>query len=205
MKVVLTQDVPKLGKAGEIKDVSDGYGRNFLLPKGFATIATQGMVKQAQERADAQRRKDAKLRSDAETLAQRINGQTLRFTVKVGELDRLYGSITNVDIADKVKQQLQIEVDRRKIELGDPIKRAGVYSVPVRLASGVEARLNVVVEGAADEAASAQPDRPTTPVAAGEASTSLPDRPGASTSLPDRPEAEEPSLAGAPEPASDEQ
>ena len=117
----------------------------------------------------AQRRKDAKLRSDAETLAQRINGQTLRFTVKVGELDRLYGSITNVDIADKVKQQLQIEVDRRKIELGDPIKRAGVYSVPVRLASGVEARLNVVVEGAADEAASAQPDRPTTPVAAGEA------------------------------------
>lgn len=151
MKVVLTQDVPKLGKAGDIKDVADGYGRNFLLPKGFATIATQGMVKQAQERAEAQRRKDLKLRSDAETLAQRINGQTLRFTVKVGELDRLYGSITNVDIAEKVKQQLQIEVDRRKIELGDPIKRAGVYSVPVRLASGVEARLNVVVEGAAGE------------------------------------------------------
>jgi len=172
MKVVLTQDVPKLGKAGEIKDVSDGYGRNFLLPKGFATIATQGMVKQAQERAEAQRRKDAKLRSDAETLAQRINGQTLRFTVKVGELDRLYGSITNVDIADKLKEQMQIEVDRRRIELGDPIKRAGVYSVPVRLASGVEARLNVVVEGAAGEApaaegppAEAPAGRPETPAA----------------------------------------
>lgn len=147
MKVVLTQDVPNLGKAGEVKDVADGYGRNYLLPKGYAQMATKGLIKQAQERAEAQKRRDAKLRSDAETLAQRLNGQTLRFEVRVGELDRLYGSITNVDIAEKLKQQTGIDVDRRKIELGDPIKRAGVYSVPVRLAAQIEARLNVVVEG----------------------------------------------------------
>src|SRR5688500_8242150 len=134
MKVVLTQDVPNLGKTGDIKDVADGYGRNYLLPKGFATLATKGLIKQAQERAEAQKKRDAKYRSEAEQLAQRLNGQTIRFTVRVGELDRLYGSITNSDIAEKLKQQTGIDVDRRKIDLGDPIKRAGVYSVPLRLA-----------------------------------------------------------------------
>lgn len=153
MKIVLMKDVPNLGKAGEIKEVADGYGRNYLLPKGFAALATKGLIKQAQERAEAQRKRDVKNRSDSEQLAQRINGQTLRFTVRVGELDRLYGSITNVDVAEKLKQQLGIEVDRRKIELGDPIKRAGVYSVPVRLAADIEPRLNVVVEGEGGEGA----------------------------------------------------
>ncbi len=147
MKVVLIQDVPNLGKAGEIKEVADGYGRNYLLPKGYASLATKGLIKQAQERAEAQRKRDVKHRNEAEQLAQRLNGQTIRFTVRVGELDRLYGSITNVDLAAKLQQQLGVEIDRRKIDLGDPIKRAGVYSVPVRLATGVEARLNVVVEG----------------------------------------------------------
>lgn len=153
MKVVLTQDVPNLGKTGDIKDVADGYGRNYLLPKGFATLATKGLIKQAQERAEAQKKRDAKNRSEAEQLAQRLNGQTIRFTVRVGELDRLYGSITSGDIAEKLQQQTGVDVDRRKIELGDPIKRAGVYSVPLRLAAGVEARLNVVVEGEGGEGA----------------------------------------------------
>jgi large subunit ribosomal protein L9 len=153
MKVVLTQDVPNLGKAGEIKEVADGYGRNYLLPKGYASMATKGLIKQAQERAEAQKKRDVKHRSEAEQLAGRLNGQTIRFTVRVGELDRLYGSITNVDLAEKIQQQFGLEVDRRKIELGDPIKRAGVYSVPVRFASGVEANLNVVVEGEGGEGA----------------------------------------------------
>lgn len=160
MKVVLTQDVPNLGKAGDIKDVADGYGRNYLLPKGFAMVATSGMIKQAKERADAQKRRNVKARSEAEALAQRLNGQTVRFEVRVGELDRLYGSITNVDVADKLKQQLGIEVDRRRIELGDPIKRAGVYSVPIRFTGGIEARLNVVVEGEGATAAAAATETP---------------------------------------------
>ena len=118
-----------------------------LLPKGFATMATQGLVKQAKERSDAQRKRDLKARSDADALAQRINGQTLRFTVKVGELDRLYGSITNVDIAEKLAAQLGTDIDRRRVDLDDPIKRAGVYSVVVNLGHGLEPRVNVVVEG----------------------------------------------------------
>jgi large subunit ribosomal protein L9 len=147
MKVVLLKDVASLGAAGEVKDVADGYARNYLLPKGFATMATQGLVKQAKERAEAQRKRDFKARSDADALAQRINGQTLRFTVKVGELDRLYGSITNVDVAEKLAGQLGIAVDRRRVDLDDPIKRAGVYSVVINLGHGLEPRVNVVVEG----------------------------------------------------------
>src|ERR671927_216326 len=146
MKIVLMKDVPNLGTAGEVKDVADGYARNYLMPKGFAVLATKGLIKQAQERAEAQRKREFKARTDAEALAQRINGQTVRFTARVGELDRLYGSITNVDIAEKLSSQLGIEVDRRRVELGDPIKRAGVYSVVVNLGHGLEPRINVVVE-----------------------------------------------------------
>lgn len=148
MKVVLMQDVPNLGHTGDIKEVAGGYGRNYLIPKGYAAMATPGLIKQAEERAAAQQRRDQKARSQFEQVAQQINGQTLRFDVRVGELDRLYGAITNADIADKLRQQFGVDIDRRRIDLGDPIKRAGVYSVAVRLAADLEPRLNVVVEGA---------------------------------------------------------
>ncbi len=148
MKVVLMQDVPNLGQTGEIKEVSGGYGRNYLIPKGYAVLATPGLIKQAEERAAAQQRRSQKARAGFEQIAERINGQTLRFDVRVGELDRLYGAITNADIAAKVQEQFGFEIDRRKIDLDDPIKRAGVYSVAVRLAPDLEPRLNVVVEGA---------------------------------------------------------
>src|SRR3712207_1382715 len=105
MKVVLMQDVPNLGQTGDIKEVSGGYGRNYLIPKGFAVMATPGLIKQAEERAAAQQRRNQKARTEFEQIAQRINGQTLRFDVRVGELDRLYGAITNADVADKIQQQ----------------------------------------------------------------------------------------------------
>jgi large subunit ribosomal protein L9 len=147
MKIVLMKDVPNLGSAGEVKDVADGYARNYLLPQGFATLATKGLIKQAKERAEAQRKRDLRARNDAEALSQRINGQTVRFEVRVGELERLYGSITNVDVAEKLGAQIGADIDRRRVELGDPIKRAGVYSVVVNLGHGLEPRINVVVEG----------------------------------------------------------
>lgn len=153
MKIVLLKDVANLGTAGEVKEVADGYARNFLMPKGFATLATTGLIKQAKERAEAQRKRDLKARTDAEAMSQRINGQTVRFVVKVGELDRLYGSITNVDVAEKLSAQIGTDVDRRRVELGDPIKRAGVYSVVVNLGQGLEPRINVVVEGEGGPAA----------------------------------------------------
>jgi large subunit ribosomal protein L9 len=147
MKVLLAQDVEKLGKAGVVKEVSGGYGRNFLLPKGLAVLATKGQVKQAEERLAAQQKRLQAARKDAEALATRISGQTLRFTARVGELDRLYGSITSADIAEKLKEQTGVEIDRRKIDLDEPIKRIGIYPIKVDLAAGLEPLINVVVEG----------------------------------------------------------
>lgn len=147
MKVLLTHDVEKLGAAGEIKQVSGGFGRNYLIPKGFAVIATRGQVKQAEERATAQRRRDESTRRDAEAIVAKINGVTLRFVARVGELDRLYGSVTNSDVAEKLAQQTGVDIDRRKVDLEDPIKRVGIYPVRVRVASGLDATINVVVEG----------------------------------------------------------
>ncbi len=147
MKVLLVQDVEHLGKAGEIKDVSGGFGRNYLIPKGFAVLATKGQIKQAGERLAAQRRRAEAARRDAEALAAKLAGLTLTFTVKVGEQDRLYGSVTNADIAEKLHQEAGIELDRRKIGLEEPIKRTGEYEVPVDLMSGVRATIKVVVVG----------------------------------------------------------
>ena len=149
MKVLLVQDVEKLGKSGEVKEVSGGYGRNYLLPKGFAVLATRGQVKQAEERIAANQKRVQAARKDAEALAERISGQTLRFVARVGELDRLYGSVTSADIAEKLQQQTGVEVDRRRIDLEEPIKRIGIYPVKVHLMAGLEPVINVVVEGEA--------------------------------------------------------
>ena len=151
MKVLLVQDVDKLGSAGEVKEVSGGYGRNFLMPKGFAVLATRGQIKQATERLATQAKRTDAARKDAEALAARINGQTLRFTARVGELDRLYGSITNADIAEKILSQTGVEIDRRKIDLDESIKRIGIYPIKIRLMAGLEPMVNVVVEGQAGE------------------------------------------------------
>jgi large subunit ribosomal protein L9 len=147
MKVLLVQDVNKLGSTGEVKEVSGGYGRNYLIPKGFAVLATRGQIKQAEERAAASHKREQAARKDAEALAARISGQTLRFTAKVGELDRLYGSITSGDIAEKLAAQTGLEIDRRKIDLDEPLKRIGIYPIKVRLMAGLEPLVNVVVEG----------------------------------------------------------
>ena len=147
MKVLLLRDVEHLGKAGEIKDVSGGFGRNYLLPKGFAVLATKSHIKQAEERLAAQRRRAEAARREAEALSAKLSALTLTFTAKVGEQDRLYGSVTNADIAAKLREEVGIEIDRRKIMLEDPIKRTGEYEVPVELASGITATLKVVVVG----------------------------------------------------------
>jgi len=170
MKVLLTKDVEKLGRAGDLKEVSGGYGRNYLIPQGFAVLATKGQVKQSEERLRAQRRRTELARRDAEALAGRLNGQTLRFVERVGEQDRLYGSVTNVDVAEKIKQQLSLEIDRRRIDLEDPIKRIGIYPVRIRIASGVEAVVNVVVEGEGGVAVPA-PAAETAPEAAEDATS----------------------------------
>lgn len=146
MKVVLVQDVEKLGRAGEIKEVSGGFGRNYLIPKKLAILATSGQIRQAEERLQARQRREQAARREAESLASRLNGRTIRLTARVGELDRLYGSVTSADIARQLSEELGVEVDRRKVDLTDPIKRIGIYPVRVRLMSGIEPVVNVVVE-----------------------------------------------------------
>lgn len=157
MKVLLLEDVEKLGSAGDIKEVSAGYGRNYLLPKKLAVFATSGMIKQAEEKLSKRRRSEERQRNALQDLADRISGLSLRFEARVGEQDRLYGSITSADIAERLAQTLGEEIDRRKIELGDPIKRAGLYSVAVRLMAGLEPRINVIVEGEGDAGAAFPP------------------------------------------------
>jgi large subunit ribosomal protein L9 len=165
MKVLLVQDVQHLGKAGEIKDVAGGFGRNYLIPKGFAVLATSGQIKQAEQRLAAERKRFDAARKDAEAVAARLNGKSVSFTVRVGEQGRLYGSVTSGDIAEAIQRQLGVEVDRRKIELDEPIKTVGTHRVPVRLVSGVEPVVNVVVAGEGGEtgeapAAPAEPEAP---------------------------------------------
>jgi large subunit ribosomal protein L9 len=164
MKVLLVQDVQHLGKAGEIKDVAGGFGRNFLIPKGFAVLATSGQIKQAEQRMAAERKRFDAARKDAEAVAARLNGRSVSFTVRVGEQGRLYGSVTNADIAEAIQQQLGMEIDRRKIELDEPIKTVGTHGVTVRLVSGVEPVVNVVVAGEggreSGEATPAEPEAP---------------------------------------------
>jgi large subunit ribosomal protein L9 len=144
MDVILRQDVPDLGKAGQIVSVRDGYGRNYLLPRGLAYPATAG--NKARVAGEARRRGEiaAGHKSEAEALAQRLVAQDLTFTARVGEGDKLFGSITSADIAARLAE-LGHPVDKRLIELDEPIKMVGVYKVPVRLHSDVRPELRVWV------------------------------------------------------------
>ena len=146
MHIILTQDVPNLGKAGELVTVRPGYGRNYLLPRGFAVSASATNKQQLEhERAQIEKRV-AKERAGATALADRLNGMTLQFERLVGEDEKLFGSVTNRDIGDQLKKA-GIEIDHRKIELDHPVKALGKYEVNVRLQAGVVAVLKFWVVG----------------------------------------------------------
>ncbi len=146
MKVVFLQDVPGIGRAGQVKEVADGYARNYLFPRGLARPATAGVLRQAQEEQEAERRRQERALAQAQTLAEQLHNLTLRFQAKVGEQDLLFGTITSADIAEAIREKIGVEIDRRKIEIGEPIRRPGIYSIPIRLLGDLEPRVNVVVE-----------------------------------------------------------
>lgn len=146
MEVLLLKDVDRLGEAGEIKRVSDGYGRNYLIPHGLAVMATPGAIKQAEKHRQATARRQDKELSQAQALAQMLDGETVSFQARAGESDRLYGSITNVNIAEALEEKIGQEVDRRKIDLEEPLKELGTHAVTIRLAPGAEAKVTVVIE-----------------------------------------------------------
>lgn len=146
MKLVLTQDVAKLGKVGDVKEVADGYARNFLLPRGLAVEATGSQLKRLQEQRELQKRREDKNRASLQELAERLTGATVTFTMKVGEGGRLYGSITSKDVGDALEEQAHIAVDRRHVELEDSIRTLGTHQVPVRVASDLRPLISVVVQ-----------------------------------------------------------
>lgn len=146
MQIILTQDVENLGKAGELVSVRPGYGRNYLVPRGFAVSATVRNKNRLDHEKSLIERKVAKERASATELATRINGMTLQFERIVGEDEKLFGSVSNRDIADQLKRA-GIEIDHRTIALDQTVKALGKYEVPVKLAAGVIASLKFWVVG----------------------------------------------------------
>jgi large subunit ribosomal protein L9 len=144
MEIILREDVAHLGKAGEVVAVKDGYARNYLLPRGLAYPATAGNKKRIEVEHQRHVTRLATQRGDAEQLAQRLAAVSLTFTVKTGEGERLFGSITAQDIAQQLKEQ-GFDLDKRRVALDEPIKMIGIYKVPVRLDAGVQADIRVWV------------------------------------------------------------
>ncbi|GAB4428855.1 MAG: 50S ribosomal protein L9 [Turneriella sp.] len=145
MRVILKQDIPTLGRAGDIKEVRDGYARNFLFPRGLVMNASVRSIKEKAFLEQVQARKIAKRKKSAEELAAQLNGKEVTLQAKVGEDDKLFGSITNIQVAKQL-EAMGFTVDRRAIVLDENIKALGHYKVQIKLHDGVTAaiQLNVV-------------------------------------------------------------
>jgi len=144
MNVVLTQDVDNVGLRGDVVNVARGYARNFLLPRGLAELATPGLVKELEKR-DAQRaRHEAKTIDEARAIAKRVEGVELRFDVNAGPTGALFGSVTATNVADRLREEQKLRVDRRKLQM-ETIKRIGRYTVPFEVFTDVVAELKVTV------------------------------------------------------------
>lgn len=146
MDVLLVQDVPGVGKAGQTKKVNDGYARNFLLPRKLAVIATSGAVRQAEALKQAAVRREAETREEARQLGDMLSKIKLNFRMKAGEGSRLFGAITAADISEALQRDHDITIDRRKIELEHPIKDLGERSVPIKLHPDVTTPVTVIID-----------------------------------------------------------
>ncbi|HET7375363.1 MAG TPA: 50S ribosomal protein L9 [Anaerolineae bacterium] len=155
MKVLLTRDVTKLGKAGTVKTVADGYARNYLLAQGLAVLATAGAVKQADSLAKSEQKRQSVLAADASSLAEQLQAVTLTFHMRAGEEGKLYGSVTSANIVDELKRTTGLDIDRHKLELREPLRSLGTHKVAVRLASELAPEITVNV--AREEAAPSEP------------------------------------------------
>lgn len=145
MKVIFLKDVKGQGKKGEIKEVSEGYATNFLIPRGMAAMATESNMKQLDHQKKAEQKRKDKEKEMAEQLAARMEELTLRVKAKAGEGGRLFGSITSKQIAEELEKAENISIDKRKMHLPEPIRTLGVTQVPVKLHPEVTATLKVQV------------------------------------------------------------
>jgi large subunit ribosomal protein L9 len=141
MKVIFLDDVPNVARAGEIKEVADGYGRNFLIPKKLALLATPQAISQAETRDKTK----AETNTELIELARQLDGKEVSLKAKAGAKDRLYGSITSADIASELSNTVGLVIDKRKIELDEPIRQLGSYEVAIRLAKDIVPKIRVTV------------------------------------------------------------
>jgi large subunit ribosomal protein L9 len=144
MKVILKQDVPSLGTFGDVVKVADGYARNYLMPRGFAIEATNGNLRQLEAERVAWEKKAQTIKEEAERLAEEMEPLTLNFSRKAGEEDKLFGSVTSIDIEAELKDK-GFETDRKNILLHEPIKKLGIYTVGIRLHPEVTTNIKVWV------------------------------------------------------------
>lgn len=151
MKVVLLEDVPGLGEKDHAVDVADGYARNYLIPRGLAIPASSKQLNRVSELREAEQRKEARQEEKAREDARKLKDQGVTIRAKAGETGRLYGSITSQDVADAIHETFGLEIDRRKIELSDPIREIGTFTATVKLFAGVSAEVAINVVSAEGE------------------------------------------------------
>ena len=150
MEVLLLKDIKRLGKAGETKKVADGYARNYLLPRGLAVLATAGAIRLTEVQQAIEEQRQERIRTDGSALAERLAEISLVFKVKASEKGRLYGSVTAADIAAEIEKQTGHPIDKRKVEMEEPIHLLGTHKIPVRILPNVVPEITVLVEPVAD-------------------------------------------------------
>ncbi len=146
MKVVLLKDVKNVGKRDDILTVSDGYARNFLFPQKLAAEATAGALKEIERKRAAQDAREAEMLAEAKNKAAALKDKVITLSVKCGDKGRLYGSVTNAEVAEALEKQHGVKVDKRKIDIGDPIRETGIRTISVWLYSGVTTPMKLNVE-----------------------------------------------------------
>lgn len=146
MKVILLKDISGKGKAGEIKEVSHGFARNFLIPQGLALIATPAVIKQVELRLQREENQEIVDQAKLAELAEQIKGSEIHFQARTGAGDRLFGSITAADIAEKLSQAIGSVINKKKIDMDKPLRQVGSHEITIRLAKDLEPRITVVIE-----------------------------------------------------------
>ncbi len=154
MKVILSRHVPNLGEMGQTVNVSDGYARNYLIPRKLAVAIDSASAGQIQHELRMIKKREERVRAQLQEVAKKIEAQTLEFRMRAGEDEKLFGSVTSAHIAERL-QEMGYEVDRKGIRLNEPIKHLGIFLVPVKLGSGVEANVRVWVTPEHEEEADA--------------------------------------------------
>jgi len=145
VKIILLQDVKDLGKSGQVVETSPGYARNFLFPRHLAQEATEGALKHAEQRIKTEKVKQARIKAEAEELAAKLSEAKVTVRAKAGTEGRLYGAVTAKEIAEAVKEQSGLQVDRRKFDLAEPIKHLGDYEIHAKIHPEVAATLHITV------------------------------------------------------------